>query len=54
MSEFMQLEALVQQNQLTEAHQYINQYIPEWFSLHATTMDRALAWHLNNCGMGIS
>jgi hemerythrin-like metal-binding protein len=52
LDEFMQLQSLIEKNQLDKVHQYIHNYIPDWFSMHAATMDRALAWHLNNCGMG--
>ncbi len=33
------------------ARNYVCQYLPEWFSMHAATMDRALAWHLKASGL---
>lgn len=52
LEEFTQLNELLEKGQLDEVRRYIHDYIPEWFAMHAATMDRALAWHLASCGMG--
>ena len=36
---------------ITFARNYINDRIPDWFRLHAATMDSALAMHLQQTGL---
>lgn len=46
-----QLAGNVENGDFHAARVFICSYLPEWFCLHAATMDRALACHLKATGM---
>ncbi|TVZ38816.1 hemerythrin-like metal-binding protein [Alteromonadaceae bacterium 2753L.S.0a.02] len=46
LNDLRQFHTRVQRGSLSLAKAFISQQIPEWFKLHAATMDAALATHL--------
>ena len=51
LDELKQLAHHVDKGELDAAKAFVSQYLPEWFLIHAATMDRALAHHLRISGM---
>ncbi len=51
LDELKQLADNVEKGDFDAARAFICRYLPEWFCMHATTMDRALACHLKAAGM---
>jgi hemerythrin len=51
LGEFRQFKKRVDAGLIVFARNYINARLPEWFSLHAATMDSALAVHLKSSGL---
>ncbi len=49
-NEIKRLASHVDKNDLDAAKDFVCRYLPEWFPMHAATMDRALAWHLKTSG----
>ena len=47
LNELIQFQKRVNKGSFTLARAFITQQAPEWFRLHITTMDAALAAHLN-------
>ncbi len=46
-----QLNENIKAGDIDIARTFVCRYLPEWFPLHAATMDRALACHLKAAGM---
>jgi len=51
LGEFRQFKKRVDAGLIVFARNYIQSRMPEWFSLHAATMDSALAVHLKSGGL---
>ncbi|OIO67455.1 MAG: hypothetical protein AUJ56_10030 [Zetaproteobacteria bacterium CG1_02_49_23] len=48
LAEMTRFAAQLKEGKSIFARAYIRQRLPEWFNLHLTTMDSALAWYLKN------
>lgn len=51
LDELKKLAHHVSKGEFDAAKSFVCQYLPEWFPMHAATMDRALAHHLKTTGM---
>ena len=47
LGELVQFSRQVEQGRTMMAQAYVNERLPEWFGLHVSTMDSALAAHVN-------
>ena len=47
LGELVQFNRQVEQGRTMMAQAYVNERLPEWFGLHVSTMDSALAAHVN-------
>ncbi len=50
LDELKQLASTVENGNISPARSFVCRYLPEWFPIHAATMDRALACHLKASG----
>lgn len=48
LGELSRFAQMVQNGSITMARSYVREMLPSWFSLHAVTMDSALAAHLRS------
>ncbi len=46
LGEFRQFDKRVEKGLIEFGRAFVNERLPQWFELHATTMDRALALHI--------
>ncbi len=56
LNEMKQFQRQIERGMLSMAKAYIKERVPEWFVLHAATMDGALAFHMkltNNSGAAV-
>ncbi len=51
LDELKQLASTMGNGNISAAKAFVCNYLPEWFPMHAATMDRALAHHLKASGM---
>lgn len=47
LNELRQLKQQVDQDRLEHCHAFLENQFPQWFQLHASTMDCALVFHIN-------
>ncbi len=50
LGELSRFAQMVQKGSITIARSYVREMLPGWFSLHAATMDSALAAHIKSIG----
>jgi len=53
LDELKQLAGTIEKGNINTARSFVCHYLPEWFPIHAATMDRALACHLKASGTAI-
>jgi len=51
LDELKQLAITIDTGNISAARNFVCRYLPEWFPIHAATMDRALACHLKASGI---
>ncbi len=51
LDELKQLASTIENGDISAARSFVCRYLPEWFPIHAATMDRALACHLKASGI---
>lgn len=54
LGELNQFKKRVDKGLITFGRNYIKERMPDWFALHAATMDSALAMHLKNTGFDVA
>lgn len=48
LGEFKQFKTRIDKGMITFGRSFVRERLPQWFSLHVTTMDSALAAHIKN------